>query len=126
MSLNIKKTLRIIYCVTLCTDEVACADPELCKQICGNTVGCSDIAYAKLVMELLPGGKKPMSVFKKKMMAVAPPYPPLRDTVFLSCVCPPRPAWSNDGCNDCCSHVLSDLHLQQFQHHLHHGHMEEF
>ncbi|XP_028267993.1 sodium/myo-inositol cotransporter 2 [Parambassis ranga] len=42
---------RILY-----TDEVACADPELCKQICGNTVGCSDIAYAKLVMELLPGG----------------------------------------------------------------------
>ncbi|XP_037544898.1 sodium/myo-inositol cotransporter 2 isoform X4 [Nematolebias whitei] len=42
---------RILY-----TDEVACADPELCKQICGNSVGCSDIAYAKLVMELLPAG----------------------------------------------------------------------
>uniref|UniRef100_A0A1A8LVA5 Sodium/myo-inositol cotransporter 2 n=4 Tax=Nothobranchius TaxID=28779 RepID=A0A1A8LVA5_9TELE len=42
---------RILY-----TDEVACADPDLCKQICGNTVGCSDIAYAKLVMELLPAG----------------------------------------------------------------------
>uniref|UniRef100_A0A3B3BYH6 Sodium/myo-inositol cotransporter 2 n=1 Tax=Oryzias melastigma TaxID=30732 RepID=A0A3B3BYH6_ORYME len=42
---------RILY-----TDEVACADPDLCKQICGNSVGCSDIAYAKLVMELLPSG----------------------------------------------------------------------
>uniref|UniRef100_A0A8C6P7U9 Sodium/myo-inositol cotransporter 2 n=1 Tax=Nothobranchius furzeri TaxID=105023 RepID=A0A8C6P7U9_NOTFU len=42
---------RILY-----TDEVACADPDLCKQICGNAVGCSDIAYAKLVMELLPAG----------------------------------------------------------------------
>uniref|UniRef100_A0A3B5M0T1 Sodium/myo-inositol cotransporter 2 n=1 Tax=Xiphophorus couchianus TaxID=32473 RepID=A0A3B5M0T1_9TELE len=42
---------RILY-----TDEVACADPDLCKQICGNSVGCSDIAYAKLVMELLPAG----------------------------------------------------------------------
>ncbi|XP_008415017.1 sodium/myo-inositol cotransporter 2 isoform X2 [Poecilia reticulata] len=42
---------RILY-----PDEVACADPDLCKQICGNSVGCSDIAYAKLVMELLPAG----------------------------------------------------------------------
>lgn len=41
----------------LCLDEVACADPDLCKQICGNSVGCSDIAYAKLVMELLPAGE---------------------------------------------------------------------
>ncbi|XP_014853908.1 PREDICTED: sodium/myo-inositol cotransporter 2-like [Poecilia mexicana] len=42
---------RILY-----PDEVACADPDLCKEICGNSVGCSDIAYAKLVMELLPAG----------------------------------------------------------------------
>ncbi|XP_062295273.1 sodium/myo-inositol cotransporter 2 [Scomber scombrus] len=42
---------RILY-----TDDVACADPELCKQICGNAVGCSDTAYARLVMELLPAG----------------------------------------------------------------------
>lgn len=38
-------------------DDVACADPELCKQICGNEVGCSDTAYARLVMELLPPGE---------------------------------------------------------------------
>uniref|UniRef100_H3DKW5 Sodium/myo-inositol cotransporter 2 n=1 Tax=Tetraodon nigroviridis TaxID=99883 RepID=H3DKW5_TETNG len=42
---------RILY-----TDEVACADPDLCRQICGNPVGCTDIAYAKMVMELLPTG----------------------------------------------------------------------
>ncbi|XP_023278985.1 sodium/myo-inositol cotransporter 2 [Seriola lalandi dorsalis] len=42
---------RILY-----TDDVACADPEQCKQICGNAVGCSDTAYARLVMELLPAG----------------------------------------------------------------------
>lgn len=42
---------RILY-----TDDVACADPDLCKQICGNPVGCSDTAYARLVMELLPAG----------------------------------------------------------------------
>ncbi|KYO41096.1 sodium/myo-inositol cotransporter 2 isoform X1 [Alligator mississippiensis] len=37
-------------------DLVACADPEVCKQICGNPSGCSDIAYPKLVIELLPLG----------------------------------------------------------------------
>uniref|UniRef100_A0A3B4B8Y1 Sodium/myo-inositol cotransporter 2 n=1 Tax=Periophthalmus magnuspinnatus TaxID=409849 RepID=A0A3B4B8Y1_9GOBI len=39
---------RILY------TDVACADPDLCKQICGNPVGCTDTAYARLVMELLP------------------------------------------------------------------------
>lgn len=36
---------------------MACADPDLCRQICGNPVGCTDIAYAKMVMELLPTGE---------------------------------------------------------------------
>ncbi|NP_001079025.1 solute carrier family 5 (sodium/inositol cotransporter), member 11 L homeolog [Xenopus laevis] len=40
----------------LFTDQVACADPELCKEICGNPSGCSDIAYPKMVIELLPTG----------------------------------------------------------------------
>lgn len=42
---------RILY-----PDDVACAEPELCQQICGNPVGCTDTAYARLVMELLPVG----------------------------------------------------------------------
>ena len=37
-------------------DEVACADPEICKRVCDNSVGCSNIAYPKLVLELLPIG----------------------------------------------------------------------
>ncbi|NXJ94683.1 SC5AB protein, partial [Corythaixoides concolor] len=37
-------------------DLVACADTEICQQICGNPSGCSDIAYPKLVIELLPVG----------------------------------------------------------------------
>uniref|UniRef100_A0A3Q3QDR8 Sodium/myo-inositol cotransporter 2 n=1 Tax=Monopterus albus TaxID=43700 RepID=A0A3Q3QDR8_MONAL len=40
---------RILY-----PDDVACVEPELCRLICGNPVGCSDTSYAKLVMELLP------------------------------------------------------------------------
>ncbi|KAK2533592.1 hypothetical protein Q9233_004806 [Columba guinea] len=37
-------------------DLVACADAEICRKICGNPSGCSDIAYPKLVIELLPVG----------------------------------------------------------------------
>uniref|UniRef100_A0A8C6G1F2 Sodium/myo-inositol cotransporter 2 n=1 Tax=Moschus moschiferus TaxID=68415 RepID=A0A8C6G1F2_MOSMO len=37
-------------------DEVACADPEICQKVCSNPAGCSDIAYPKLVLELLPTG----------------------------------------------------------------------
>ncbi|OWF42602.1 sodium/glucose cotransporter 5-like [Mizuhopecten yessoensis] len=37
-------------------DEVACADPDECMRICENPVGCSNIAYPKMVLELLPKG----------------------------------------------------------------------
>ncbi|XP_077616604.1 sodium/myo-inositol cotransporter 2 isoform X3 [Crocuta crocuta] len=37
-------------------DQVACADPETCLKVCSNPSGCSDIAYPKLVLELLPTG----------------------------------------------------------------------
>ncbi|KAM4829151.1 sodium/myo-inositol cotransporter 2 isoform 2-T2 [Thomomys bottae] len=37
-------------------DEVACANPDVCQSICSNPSGCSDIAYPKLVLELLPTG----------------------------------------------------------------------
>ena len=39
-------------------DEVACSDPELCKRICGKEKGCSDIAYPKLVLTLMPTALK--------------------------------------------------------------------
>ncbi|XP_012867178.1 PREDICTED: sodium/myo-inositol cotransporter 2 [Dipodomys ordii] len=37
-------------------DEVACAHPDICQRVCSNPSGCSDIAYPKLVLELLPTG----------------------------------------------------------------------
>ncbi|XP_012931794.1 sodium/myo-inositol cotransporter 2 isoform X5 [Heterocephalus glaber] len=37
-------------------NQVACAHPEICQKVCGNPSGCSDIAYPKLVLELLPTG----------------------------------------------------------------------
>ncbi len=37
-------------------DEVGCVDPDECMKICGASVGCSNIAYPKLVVELMPVG----------------------------------------------------------------------
>lgn len=49
--------------------------------------------------------------------------------VFYDNLCflfPPRASRFDDGSDDCCPNVLSDLHLQQRQHHFHHGSMEDF
>nr|KAG5689688.1 hypothetical protein BaRGS_006313 [Batillaria attramentaria] len=37
-------------------NEVGCVNPEICKAVCENPNGCSNIAYPKLVVELLPAG----------------------------------------------------------------------
>lgn len=40
----------------LFTDDVACVKPEICKKICGNPVSCSNSAYPRLVLGILPSG----------------------------------------------------------------------
>ncbi|XP_066476332.1 sodium/myo-inositol cotransporter isoform X2 [Tiliqua scincoides] len=40
----------------LFTDDIACINPEHCMQVCGNRAGCSNIAYPRLVMKLVPVG----------------------------------------------------------------------
>ncbi|TKS84565.1 Sodium/glucose cotransporter 1 [Collichthys lucidus] len=42
---------RILY-----TDAVACVEPEICQKHCGASVGCTNIAYPKLVVDLMPNG----------------------------------------------------------------------
>ena len=42
---------RVLY-----RNEVACSHPEECTRICGSTSGCSNIAYVKLVLDLMPTG----------------------------------------------------------------------
>ncbi|KAK7463965.1 hypothetical protein BaRGS_00038047 [Batillaria attramentaria] len=37
-------------------DEVGCVDPDVCKEVCENEAGCTNIAYPKLVIELMPTG----------------------------------------------------------------------
>ncbi|KAM6078605.1 LOW QUALITY PROTEIN: sodium/glucose cotransporter 4 [Theristicus caerulescens] len=43
-------------------DEVGCVDPDICKRVCGAAVGCSNIAYPKLVIELLPDGLRGLMI----------------------------------------------------------------
>ncbi|XP_057211787.1 sodium/glucose cotransporter 4 isoform X6 [Triplophysa rosa] len=43
-------------------DEVGCVDPEECLRICGASVGCSNIAYPKLVVELMPVGLRGLMI----------------------------------------------------------------
>lgn len=31
--------------------------PEVCKRVCGTEVGCSNIAYPRLVVKLMPNGE---------------------------------------------------------------------
>ncbi|XP_061432732.1 sodium/glucose cotransporter 4-like isoform X2 [Lethenteron reissneri] len=51
----------------LFTEEVACATRETCLEACGNPAGCTNIAYPKLVVELMPPGLK--GVMLAAMMA---------------------------------------------------------
>ncbi|XP_060642767.2 sodium/mannose cotransporter SLC5A10 isoform X1 [Anolis sagrei] len=48
---------RILY-----PDDVGCVDPIECTRICGAEVGCSNIAYPKLVMELMPSGLRGLMI----------------------------------------------------------------
>ncbi|NWY67004.1 SC5A9 protein, partial [Erithacus rubecula] len=63
------KTLPMFFIVmpgmisrALYPDEVGCVDPEECKRICGAAVGCSNIAYPKLVIELMPDGLRGLMI----------------------------------------------------------------
>ncbi|KAJ3592580.1 hypothetical protein NHX12_007707 [Muraenolepis orangiensis] len=37
-------------------DEIACIGPEHCMAVCGSKAGCSNIAYPRLVMSVMPVG----------------------------------------------------------------------
>lgn len=40
----------------LFTDEIACADPKKCYDVCKNEAGCANLAYPLLVLRILPAG----------------------------------------------------------------------
>lgn len=41
----------------LSLEKVACTVPSECKKYCGTEVGCTNIAYPTLVVELMPDGE---------------------------------------------------------------------
>ncbi|GIY60344.1 hypothetical protein CDAR_9651 [Caerostris darwini] len=43
-------------------NEVACSNPAMCKEICGSEQGCTNIAYPKLVLELMPAGARGLMI----------------------------------------------------------------
>ncbi|XP_036749963.1 sodium/mannose cotransporter SLC5A10 isoform X2 [Manis pentadactyla] len=92
-------------------DDVACVVPAECLRACGAEIGCSNVAYPKLVMELMPVGQVTGGGCWRLggRVTVAPA---------------PRSAGADDRSDDGRPHVVADLHLQQQQHALHHGHLE--
>ncbi|KAI3389140.1 hypothetical protein SNEBB_006085 [Seison nebaliae] len=42
---------RILY-----PNEIGCASPDECLAACGNAIGCTNMAYPRLVMRLMPNG----------------------------------------------------------------------
>ncbi|KAH0625533.1 hypothetical protein JD844_015079 [Phrynosoma platyrhinos] len=101
---------RILY-----TDEVACINPALCKKYCGTEVGCSNIAYPLLVVRLMPNGERPRTRVRggRGWDGVA---------VTLWSRRSARPdAFGDAGVAD----EFADVHLQQRQHPLHHGHLHQ-
>lgn len=47
-------------------DVVGCVVPEVCKKVCGIELGCSNIAYPKLVVSVMPNGTDTYWCFQKR------------------------------------------------------------
>ena len=39
-------------------NQVGCVDPDVCQEICHNPAGCSNIAYPRLVLGIMPEGMR--------------------------------------------------------------------
>ena len=44
------------YSSSFFPDQVACVDPDICFSVCQSRAGCTNIAYPKLVLGLMPSG----------------------------------------------------------------------
>lgn len=89
--------------------------PEVCKRVCGTEVGCSNIAYPRLVVKLMPNGegRRTAEIATGRSDPLPSPHPP-GDTLValdsqLQSAC--RFAWTHAGGHAGCAHVLTGLHL---------------
>lgn len=113
--INVK---NICLCLHV-SDSVGCVDPEECVRVCGAEVGCSNIAFPKLVIELMPNGENPVFTPSDSFTC----QNMWHTFVHLLVYC--RLKGTYDCCDDGRSDVFTDLHLQQQLHTLYHGHLEE-
>lgn len=74
--------------------------------MCGAEVGCSNIAFPKLVIELMPSGEK--AALKKKSSKMS--FLQVSDASAAR-VCMHRLTWTYDSSDDGRSDVIADLHL---------------
>lgn len=88
---------RILY-----TDRVACSDPDVCFSVCGSRTGCTNIAYAELVMRLMPVGKLILLYLRGEKLFK-------RLNTFITNFI--RLKWNDVSCNDGCSDVQLDFNL---------------
>lgn len=56
MSLDLSISSHFADLIHFILDVVACVVPEECEKYCGASVGCTNIAYPKLVVDLMPNG----------------------------------------------------------------------
>lgn len=109
-------------------DEVGCVVPEVCKTVCGTEVGCSNIAYPKLVVSIMPNGNEHARQTCAVKRGSFPPlhlfysHPTSPPSCLASLHC--RSARSDAGRHAGCPHVLFGLYLQQQQHSVHYGHLD--
>lgn len=89
--------------------------PEVCKRVCGTEVGCSNIAYPRLVVKLMPNGKgRPAAETAPGRRPPSPgPHPPgdtlvARDSQLPSAC---RSARTHAGRHAGRAHVLAGFHL---------------
>jgi uncharacterized sodium:solute symporter family permease YidK len=46
----------------LFNEQIACSDPESCHSYCQSEAGCSNIAYPKLIIDMMPSGARGLMV----------------------------------------------------------------
>ena len=51
----VRRILNYFFIILTAIDEVACVG-EACKEVCGSTVACTNIAYPRLVLGIMPPG----------------------------------------------------------------------
>lgn len=92
--------------------------PEECARLCGTSVGCTNVAYAKMVVDLMPNGECLQPLIFSRLICSGG-YHPLILSVHV------RSARSDDVGDAGLSDELAHLHLQQCKHSLHHGHLHQ-